>query len=326
MANPFPMPQSTTTLSATPPPPGVAPSVRVLSPTSFTYAYSAIAAGDRLVVLDGTGTQVIRVEAAGAIGTVTGLNPATLYRVAIAPGTTGGPTAYRTILTWRPADHANVAGDYEVHPAWMWKDTAGTDPVTTDGDAVARLDDRSAAGLHLTQATLANRPTARVRRGVWRLEFNQNHQLTNTTGVGGLANGVNLTIGARITPGNSGGAGLQLADLSSSFLVFSTNTSGGGGTYGWFDTGWVSSGVANGADLQSVVWLPNSGRIRKNGAQVASGLAYAPGAKNLNRIWLGSLTNGGEDWLGSVRKFAIFKANFQTDAAALALLEAYLAL
>jgi len=40
----------------------------------------------------------------------------------------------------------------------MWKDTAGTTPVTAVDDLVARIDDKSGNGFHATQATEANRP------------------------------------------------------------------------------------------------------------------------------------------------------------------------
>jgi len=40
----------------------------------------------------------------------------------------------------------------------MWKDTAGTTPVTAVDDLVARIDDKSGNGFHATQETEANRP------------------------------------------------------------------------------------------------------------------------------------------------------------------------
>jgi hypothetical protein len=40
----------------------------------------------------------------------------------------------------------------------MWKDTAGTSPVTADGDLVARIDDKSGNGNHLLQSSAINRP------------------------------------------------------------------------------------------------------------------------------------------------------------------------
>lgn len=44
----------------------------------------------------------------------------------------------------------------------MFQDTAGATPVTTAGQSVARINDKSGRGNHLTQATAANRPTYQV--------------------------------------------------------------------------------------------------------------------------------------------------------------------
>lgn len=77
-----------------------------------------------------------------------GYNPAALF----ASGEQGG--------WWDPSDLST-----------MWKDTAGTDPVTADGDAVARIDDKSGNGNHLTQATLAERPLYKTSGGLHWLEF-----------------------------------------------------------------------------------------------------------------------------------------------------------
>lgn len=53
----------------------------------------------------------------------------------------------------------------------LWKDTAGTDPVTTAGDLVARIDDKSGNGLHLTQGNSALRPTWNNASGYYFLDF-----------------------------------------------------------------------------------------------------------------------------------------------------------
>lgn len=53
----------------------------------------------------------------------------------------------------------------------LWKDTAGTTPVTADGDQVARVDDKSGNGNHLLQATSAFRPLYKVSGGLKYLLF-----------------------------------------------------------------------------------------------------------------------------------------------------------
>ena len=53
----------------------------------------------------------------------------------------------------------------------LWQDTAATIPVTTDGQAVARINDKAGRGNHLTQATVAARPVYRTSGGLHWLEF-----------------------------------------------------------------------------------------------------------------------------------------------------------
>lgn len=52
----------------------------------------------------------------------------------------------------------------------LWKDTAGSDPVTADGDLVARIDDKSGNENHLLQATEASRPTYKTAGGLHWIE------------------------------------------------------------------------------------------------------------------------------------------------------------
>ncbi len=56
-------------------------------------------------------------------------------------------------------------------PSTMFKDTAGTIPVTADGDRVARINDKSGNGNHATQATTAARPLYKTSGGLSWLLF-----------------------------------------------------------------------------------------------------------------------------------------------------------
>lgn len=49
-------------------------------------------------------------------------------------------------------------GWYDIDPAYMFQDSAGTSPVTATGQTVGLVLDRSGRGNHLSQPTLANRP------------------------------------------------------------------------------------------------------------------------------------------------------------------------
>lgn len=53
----------------------------------------------------------------------------------------------------------------------LWKDVAGTSPVTADGDLVARMDDKSGNGYNATQATEVRRPVYKTSGGLHWLLF-----------------------------------------------------------------------------------------------------------------------------------------------------------
>jgi hypothetical protein len=72
------------------------------------------------------------------------------------PARRGGQTlAQRVAAIIGPSD---LGAFYAVHPSRLWKDTSGTDPVTADGDTVARIDDAGGKGEVLVQATPGARP------------------------------------------------------------------------------------------------------------------------------------------------------------------------
>lgn len=63
----------------------------------------------------------------------------------------------------------------------LFKDTAGTDPVTADSDATARVNDLdTSTAQNATQATLANRPLYKTAAGVHWLDFDGTDYLTST--------------------------------------------------------------------------------------------------------------------------------------------------
>ena len=53
----------------------------------------------------------------------------------------------------------------------LWQDTAGTVPVTADGQSVARIDDKSGNGIHLTQGTAGQQPLYKTDGTLHWLEF-----------------------------------------------------------------------------------------------------------------------------------------------------------
>ena len=63
----------------------------------------------------------------------------------------------------------------------LFQDTAGTTPITASGQSVARVNDKSGKGNHLTQATEANRPTYIEESGKKFLRFATNKFMLSAT-------------------------------------------------------------------------------------------------------------------------------------------------
>lgn len=75
----------------------------------------------------------------------------------------------------------------------LWQDTAGTTPVTADGQSVARIDDKSGNGLNLLQATAGLRPLYKTAGGLHWLEFDgTDDRLTVGSGIAGASQTVGL--------------------------------------------------------------------------------------------------------------------------------------
>jgi hypothetical protein len=94
----------------------------------------------------------------------------------------------------------------------LWKDTAGTDPVTTDGDAVARIDDKSGNDNHLIQATAANRPLYKTSGGLHWLLFD---------GTDGLVSSAAATLTDGSGQWSSYAAAHSTSDASDQYLLVS---------------------------------------------------------------------------------------------------------
>lgn len=177
----------------------------------------------------------------------------------------------------------------------LWKDTAGTLPVTADGDAVARIDDKSGNGFHATQATLGNRWIYRTGGGKPYLQ-NDGTRFFSVPEVKAVASDWSMVAGVHIV---SGGNGYQyLFDSPTGRLIFVARENGASLSY--YD-GVAFRGAAHAVDDASEVltWVATSGsgKVRAAGADVATGLAYTQRAIT-GATKFGSNTNGLGDIFG----------------------------
>ena len=91
--------------------------------------------------------------------------------------------------------------------ATLWQDTAGTSAVTADGQSVARINDKSGNGLHMTQAVASRRPVYRTSGGLHWLEFDGVDDFLVASSAAALAATHEVFVAANVTAPASGANG-----------------------------------------------------------------------------------------------------------------------
>lgn len=131
-------------------------------------------------------------------------------------------------VLWTPLN-VNLAYWYDISDlGTLFQDTTALTPVTTDGQVVARVNDKSGNGLHLLQATASQRPIYRTAGGLHWLEFDGTNDLFD---IGTLSNFITLTafeycIGARFITVSTNAANMN------NDAVFSDSLANVGFAYG----------------------------------------------------------------------------------------------
>lgn len=109
----------------------------------------------------------------------------------------------------------------------MFQDDLGTIPVTSDGDPVGRIEDKSGNGAHATQVTTSRRPIYRTNGYSHWLEFDGVDDgfdcFIPTTGP------VTLAVGTTILTDTPTGTRVLVSPESSNYLAYS------GSSFSWFD-------------------------------------------------------------------------------------------
>lgn len=164
----------------------------------------------------------------------------------------------------------------------LWQDTAGTVAVTTDGQAVARINDKSGNAYHLTHGTAANRPLYKTSGGLHWLDFDGVDDFLSIAAGPTIAQPDTMVAailfenaaGSIATIWDSSGADQLMGSMSSNnYRIFAGTASVSGGTRN--AAAHVMYGFANGA----------SSTLKIDNIQVASG---DPGTANFNTaLYLG---------------------------------------
>ena len=136
----------------------------------------------------------VYVAAGGAYGYPVKVVPSGGYPVKVTSGSIGfSPLALAPLGWWDVSDTAT-----------LWQDTAGASAVTADGQSVARIDDKSGAGLHMTQATASRRPVYRTSGGLHWLEFDGVDDFMSAPAAGALTATHEVFVAANVTAPASG--------------------------------------------------------------------------------------------------------------------------
>ncbi|WP_172332551.1 hypothetical protein [Mangrovicoccus sp. HB161399] len=109
-------------------------------------------------------------------------------------------------------DIASLLAEYDPSDlSTLWQDSAGTIPVTADGDPVGRMDDKSGNGNHLLQATAAARPVYHTSGGLhWLSSDGVDDRLICTLASSASALGL-MACAANLTYNGSAGTAMEAA-------------------------------------------------------------------------------------------------------------------
>lgn len=155
----------------------------------------------------------------------------------------------------------------------LWKDTARTDPVTADGDAVASVTDKSGNGYHLVQETAANRPLYKT-DGTYRwLLFD------------GVNDAFNFAVSVPISDNMTFCRALSRSSSSHHSMGIGNSLGIAHEEYWWSDSKHYHGQVAGAADTATGNFLLTTIRagaatstLRRNAIQHSTGTAYTASA------------------------------------------------
>ena len=155
--------------------------------------------------------------------------------------------------------------------ASMFQDDAGTVPAAVDSP-VGRMLDRSGNGFHAVQATAAARPILRQSGGRSWLEFDGTSKFMTISGISATASP--WTLSAGVDPTQTTIA--YLIDVQTGRLIFATREGTADDFVSYYEGAAWRRGGATAAGAQVLSWKleAGAGAIRRNGAAIASGLAY----------------------------------------------------
>jgi putative cofactor-binding repeat protein len=285
--------------------PGTAAGVQVASLSGSVYE-PALADSNLYLRFDSAGPARLRVPAEAAVpfavGTRIEVEQAGEGRIGFgaAPGVTLSARGARkasagcnavALLTKHGADSWTLSGDLDFRiealfaggekgvlfdcsdAGALFQDEAGTVAASADG-GVALMRDRSGNAVDAVQSAAASQPVLREGGGRRWLEFNGTSHIFALPGLVSPASAYTLV--AAVDPIQT--AQSYLLDIQTGRLIFATRETNIADFVSFYDaTVWRRGGATQPGD-QVLAWhlAPGAAQVRRNGAALASGLAYTP--------------------------------------------------
>lgn len=188
----------------------------------------------------------------------------------------------------------------------LFQDSAGTVPVTADGDPVGRMLDKSGNGNHATQAVDASRPTYRTDGALHWLELDGSKGLAVVSPIAWGTDESTAVVGCsrEISAGDRVILEFPLPStgVTNAFTMFSNPT-----TARYQGRGDGTNAVATVAIAEPwTAVITGLGKISTdtqichvNGAQASSAVDQGAGNYGDNTLWIGRRSNGNAGWIGN---------------------------
>lgn len=179
----------------------------------------------------------------------------------------------------------------------LWKDTAGTDPVTADGDAVARIDDKSGNAFHATQAVAGNRWIYRTGSGNPYIDNSDGDRFFDVPQIKASVSNWSMCVAVDHDPASV--AYNYLFDSPTGRLIFVTLENGTNFSY-YDGTDFRGAAYTSGnAETRTWICANGTGKVRANGSDIATGLSYTQRAIS-GATKFGCNTNGAGDFFRGI--------------------------
>lgn len=170
----------------------------------------------------------------------------------------------------------------------LFQDSAGTTPVTADGQPVGKMLDKSGNNFHMTQATSSKRPTFKDSGGLRWLDFDGvDDYMDATTASMAQPNDFSLALRPKSSATN-----MNFFDgITSREALYRNNTTTAFNMYaGTLSTG-SATGINDGTDYVATArFNSTSSKVRRNRVD---GSSVSPGSGALNGLRLGAFSTSG---------------------------------